>query len=104
MIAATHTKHSPWAIVKSNDKRRAHLALIRHILLKVDYAGRDMKAIGEVDEKILGPGPTALEGERSETRAKTSHGGDDSGDGKKERAGHRPANLLRRFFGRKGSP
>jgi polyphosphate kinase 2 len=29
MIEATHTKESPWIVVKANDKRRAHLALIR---------------------------------------------------------------------------
>ena len=34
MIAATHTRDSPWIVVKSNDKRRAHLALIRHLLLE----------------------------------------------------------------------
>ena len=62
MIEATHTKHSPWIVVKANDKRRAHLALIRHMLLNVDYSGRDMKAIGEVDAKILGLGPKALDG------------------------------------------
>jgi polyphosphate kinase 2 len=60
MIAATHTKHAPWIIVKSNDKRRAHLALIRHALLSIDYEGRDLTAIGKVDRKILGLGPKAL--------------------------------------------
>ncbi len=60
MIAATHTKHAPWIIVKSNDKRRAHLALIRHALLNIDYEGRDRAAIGTVDKKILGLGPKAL--------------------------------------------
>ena len=60
MIAATHTKHSPWIVVKANDKRRAHLALIRHALLHIDYEGRDLAAIGAVDEKILGLGPKAL--------------------------------------------
>jgi polyphosphate kinase 2 len=62
MIAATHTKHSPWIIVKSNDKRRAHLNLIRHLLRSIDYDGRDLKAIGEVDEMILGLGPKVLDG------------------------------------------
>ncbi len=57
MIAATHTKHAPWAVVKANDKSRAHLALVRHILLNVDYQGRDLDAIGTIDEKILGFGP-----------------------------------------------
>ncbi len=57
MLAATHTDHAPWTIVRSNDKRRARLNAIRHVLLSVDYAGKDEKAIGEIDSKILGQGP-----------------------------------------------
>ena len=62
MVAATHTKHAPWIIVKANDKRRAHLALIRHTLLSIDYPDRNKKAIGKVDKNILGLGPKALSG------------------------------------------
>lgn len=62
MIAATHSKHAPWIVVKSNDKRRAHLALIRFTLLSIDYPGRDTKAIGKADRKILGVGVKALNG------------------------------------------
>ena len=62
MIATTHTKHSPWIVVKANDKRRAHLALIRHALLNMDYEGQDKAALGEVDKKILGLGPDMLKG------------------------------------------
>jgi polyphosphate kinase len=60
MVAATHTKHAPWIIVKANDKRRAHLSLIRHVLLNMNYPGRDDHAIGKVDRKILRLGPQAL--------------------------------------------
>ncbi len=62
MVAATHTRHAPWIVVKANDKRRAHLALIRHTLLSIDYPGRNKKAIGKVDKNILGLGPRALQG------------------------------------------
>ena len=62
MIAATHTRQSPWIVVKSNDRRRAHLSLIRHLLRNIEFAGRDLSAIGEVDPKILGLGPKALTG------------------------------------------
>ena len=60
MMKATHSSESPWIVVKANDRRRAHLALIRHVLLNVDYEGRDKDAIGQVDKKILGFGPKAL--------------------------------------------
>ncbi len=62
MVAATHSKYAPWIIVKANDKRRAHLALIRHALLSIDYPERDKHAIGKVDRKILGIGTKPLNG------------------------------------------
>jgi polyphosphate kinase 2 len=62
MIEATHTRHSPWIIVKANDRRRAHLALIRHVLNSIEYEGREAEAIGKVDKKILGVGPKTLAG------------------------------------------
>ena len=62
MFAATHTDFAPWVIVEANDKRRAHLAAIRHVLHSIDYTGRDLQAIGPVDDQILGIGPQALKG------------------------------------------
>jgi polyphosphate kinase 2 len=60
MLAETHTKYAPWTVVHANDKRRARLNLIRHMLAAIDYAGKDEKAIGDIDEKIIGPGPDFL--------------------------------------------
>lgn len=53
MLEATDTKHAPWTIIRSNDKRRARIATIRTVLRAIDYEGKDTKAIGEVDEKIV---------------------------------------------------
>lgn len=61
MIAATHTEEAPWTIVRSNDKRRARLNVIRHLLSNIDYSGRDEKAIGEIDPQVLGHGPSFLD-------------------------------------------
>jgi len=60
MIESTHTDHAPWTIVRSNDKRRARLNAIRHVLRQTDYDGKDHKAIGAIDDKILGHGPGFL--------------------------------------------
>jgi polyphosphate kinase len=60
MLKETHTKDAPWTIIKANDKRRARINLIRHILLTLDYDGRDLKVIGNIDDKILGQGPNFL--------------------------------------------
>lgn len=57
MLEQTHTDHAPWAVIRANDKRRARLNLIRHMLHNLPYEGKDIAAIGEIDKKILGKGP-----------------------------------------------
>tara|TARA_R110000751_G_scaffold95381_3_gene186367 strand:- start:37106 stop:38008 length:903 start_codon:yes stop_codon:yes gene_type:complete len=57
MLEQTHTDHAPWAVIRANDKRRARLNLIRHMLHHLPYEGKDSAAIGEIDKKILGKGP-----------------------------------------------
>jgi len=42
MIEATHTPEAPWYIVPADDKRRARLNLIRHLLNSVPYKKVDM--------------------------------------------------------------
>jgi polyphosphate kinase 2 len=37
MLEATDTKHAPWVIVRSDDKRRARLNVIAHILDSIPY-------------------------------------------------------------------
>ncbi len=37
MLEATDTKHAPWYILRSDDKRRARLNCIRHILDQIPY-------------------------------------------------------------------
>jgi polyphosphate kinase len=53
MFARTDSKSGPWTIVKSNDKGRARIEVIRHILLSINYDGRDLKANGAADGKII---------------------------------------------------
>ena len=36
MLERTHSDHAPWTVVRSNDKRRARINVIRHILFKVE--------------------------------------------------------------------
>ncbi|TDX89060.1 polyphosphate kinase 2 [Neorhizobium sp. R1-B] len=60
MLEKTHTQETPWTILLANDKRRARLNVIRHMLLALDYEGKDKSAIGEIDHKILGQGPKFL--------------------------------------------
>ena len=53
--------HAPWTVVRSDDKKRARLAAIRHVLHHVDYANKDTDAIGVQDDKICG-GPEIWDG------------------------------------------
>jgi len=59
MFHYTDTVHAPWTVVKSNDKKRARLEAIKHVLRKFDYEGKNEAAIGEPDINIIGP-PSAL--------------------------------------------
>ncbi|MCV3270947.1 polyphosphate kinase 2 [Roseobacter sinensis] len=53
-LTASHTETAPWTIVRSDDKRRARLAAIRTVLHGIDYARKDVKAIGKIDNSICG--------------------------------------------------
>ena len=53
MLSATHTESAPWTIVKSDDKKRARINAIKHILNFVDYPNKiDAKEI-VVDDEII---------------------------------------------------
>ncbi|WP_313196712.1 polyphosphate kinase 2 [Shinella zoogloeoides] len=60
MLKETHTDNAPWTVIRANDKRRARINLIRHILKSLDYDGKDKQAIGEIDDRIVGSGPGFL--------------------------------------------
>ena len=70
MFFYTDTADAPWTVVKSNDKKRARLEAIRHVLEQFDYEGKDPEVVGEPDRKIIGPSALLLEKapERSFTR------------------------------------
>jgi polyphosphate kinase 2 len=53
MLRETHSETAPWRVVLSNDKRRARLEAMRSVLKAIDYEGKNDKAVGEIDEKIV---------------------------------------------------
>lgn len=53
-LARSHTPHAPWTVVRSDDKRRARLNAIRHVLHRFDYVHKDAEAIGAIDAGVLG--------------------------------------------------
>lgn len=53
-LERTHTDAAPWTIVRSDDKRRARVQVIRHILSQLDYTHKDEAALVPLDDKIVG--------------------------------------------------
>jgi polyphosphate kinase 2 (PPK2 family) len=45
MLLKTSTVEAPWTIVRANNKKEAHLNLIRHLLLQVNYAGKNKRLL-----------------------------------------------------------
>ena len=53
MLSATHTEEAPWTIVKSDNKKKARINAIKHILNFVDYSGKIKDKHLKVDKKII---------------------------------------------------
>ena len=69
MFFYTDTADAPWTVVKSNDKKRARLEAIRHILEQFDYDGKDEEVVGTPDRRIIGP--SALLSEKTSVQSFT---------------------------------
>ena len=51
-LSKTNFDHSPWHVVRADDKRHARLAVIQTILSQFDYTGRNDTSIGKINELI----------------------------------------------------
>ncbi|WP_394942250.1 polyphosphate kinase 2 [Psychromicrobium sp. YIM B11713] len=54
MFRKTDTRHAPWTVVKSNDKKRARLEAMRHVLALFDYPKKDHELVGRPDGLVVG--------------------------------------------------
>ncbi|MDO5634343.1 MAG: polyphosphate kinase 2 [Micrococcus sp.] len=54
MFFYTHTADAPWTVVKSNDKKRARLEAMRHVLHTLPYPNKDRKIVHAADPLICG--------------------------------------------------
>ena len=57
MLAVSNTAEAPWTVVRANDKRRARIEVIRHVLGAIDFSGKSAKKIGAPDKSIIISGP-----------------------------------------------
>ena len=53
MLSATHTEHAPWTIVKSDNKKKARINCIKHILNFVQYPNKVSKKVIQADKDII---------------------------------------------------
>ncbi|MDU8926867.1 polyphosphate kinase 2 [Alisedimentitalea sp. MJ-SS2] len=53
-LERSHSDTAPWTVVRSDDKRRARLAAIRHVLSGIGYDRKIDKSIGPSDGAICG--------------------------------------------------
>ncbi len=54
MFQFTDTTIAPWTVVKSNDKKRARIEVLRWVLSRFDYPGKNPDVIGANDPLIIG--------------------------------------------------
>ena len=55
VFAHTDLPEAPWTVVKSNDKRRARVEAMRHVLSLFEYEDKDHLVVGQPDPLIAGP-------------------------------------------------
>jgi polyphosphate kinase 2 len=63
MFFYTDTADAPWTVVKSNDKKRARIEAMRHVLSRFDYENKDVDLVGHPDPLIVGPASLAFDAE-----------------------------------------
>lgn len=59
-LSRSHSPEAPWTVIRSDDKKRARLEAIRHVLSHLDYTNKTPKALGSPDTKLAG-GPDLWE-------------------------------------------
>lgn len=52
MLLASHTDYAPWTVIRSDNKKKARINCIKHILQKIDYPNKIKKKKLTADSKI----------------------------------------------------
>lgn len=61
MLKATNTKYAPWTVVKSDNKKKARINIIKHILKLVDYPNKISSDEIVADKNIIIDAKTELQ-------------------------------------------
>ncbi|MGD0619029.1 MAG: polyphosphate kinase 2 [Bryobacteraceae bacterium] len=74
MLFYTDTADAPWTIVRSDDKNRARLNAIKHILHTIPYSGKDTDVVNAPDPHIIGSAKAIYEhGENTHSHTPPHH-------------------------------
>jgi polyphosphate kinase 2 len=61
MFFYTDTADAPWTVIKSNDKKRARVEAMRHVLNLFDYTDKDTEVVTPPDLRLVGPASQLFE-------------------------------------------
>jgi polyphosphate kinase 2 len=64
MFLHTDTDEAPWTVVKSNDKKRARVEAMRHVLSLFEYENKDHETVGTPDPRIVVKAADVLDDDR----------------------------------------
>jgi polyphosphate kinase 2 len=74
MLFYTDTADAPWTVVRSDDKNRARLNAIKHVLHTIPYVGKDTDVVTAPDPHIIGSAKAIYEhGEDNHAHASAHH-------------------------------
>src|SRR5262249_36256211 len=68
MFFYTDTADAPWTMIKSNDKKRARLEAMRHVLHRFDYHNKDLELVGRPDPLLVGRASQLFEDDEAPIR------------------------------------
>lgn len=68
MLMASNSDLAPWTVIRSDNKKKARVNCIKHILSNVEYEGKDFNNISEIDRGILITGTEEIENMEQENK------------------------------------
>jgi polyphosphate kinase 2 len=61
MLLRTNFKHAPWFVVNAEDKKASHIALISHLLTRMEYHGKEEKVLENMEDLVYAATPENIE-------------------------------------------
>ncbi|MGA1932465.1 polyphosphate kinase 2 [Arcobacter sp. YIC-464] len=61
MLMASNSEHAPWTVIRSDNKKKARLNCIKHILSNIEYPNKVHEVIENIDNEVLIDGTKEIE-------------------------------------------